>query len=433
MSAYSPHDLTIIRDLAKHAYDLALSDEMETRRARWRAVNGLRQPDRAPVWWRAFGAWETMIPSDTLRCTDETCRGIERGFRQDFYQWECGLDHVWPAWYPASGVFDCEQDHALGLPFGSQVQATDAGGFRYEHPVRALEDYDRLTPARWTFNSDKSATNVERMAELLGEAMPVRLTVTPPLVPALGTYLENLRGMAQMLDDLAFHPERVHRAMAALTEACLAAMRAAEASGQLSPNNTGPMFCSDPIGETYPDGKLRLHNLWGSANSQEFQEVSPRMQEEFLLNYQIPLFQQCGLVQYGCCEDLTHKIEAVLRIPNLRVFVSSYWTDLDKVIEATNGRLLHHVAPERRQGRLPRRPRADPQAPGDRHEEAPRLPLPGSLPRTGDPGGTSGAAEGVGSAGDQGSRGVGVGGGGHRGRFGGIAVSRSAEAPTGLG
>ncbi len=338
MLQYPASDLAVLRDLARRAYDLALSEEMETSRQRWRAVNGLRRPDRAPVWWQAHAAWETMVPSESLQCTDGTCRGIERQFRQDFYQWECGMDHVWPAWYPVGAAWHSESDHALGLPFGSQVQSTGVGGFRYEHPIKTLEDYDRLTPTRWEFDPQQSQENLGRMDDVLGEAMPVQLAVAPPFGWTLGYYLENLRGMAQMLDDLAFHPERVHRAMAQLTEASLAAMRAAETTGLLTPNNTGPMFCSDPIGETYPDGKLRLHNLWGAANSQEFQEVSPHMQEEFLLNYQIPLFSQFGMTQYGCCEDLTHKIDTVLRIPNLRVFVSSYWTDLDQVLEATQGR-----------------------------------------------------------------------------------------------
>lgn len=338
MTPYPASDLAVVRDLARRAQELAQSEEMETRRARWRAVNGLRRPDRAPVWWQAHAAWETMVPSDSLQCSDETCRELERQFRHDFYQWECGIDHVWPPWHAVGAVWKSELEHPLGLPFGGQVQSTGVGGFRYEHPLRALEDYDRLVPTRWEFDPEASARRVEEREELLGGAMPVVLQVSPPFGFTLGHYLENLRGMAQMLDDLAFHPERVHRAMAKLTEAALAALRAAEATGRLSPNHTGPMFCSDPIGETYPDGKLRLHNLWGAANSQEFQEVSPRMQEEFLLNYQIPLFQQFGLTQYGCCEDLTRKIEAVLRIPNLRVFVSSYWTDLDRVLEATQGR-----------------------------------------------------------------------------------------------
>jgi hypothetical protein len=144
--------------------------------------------------------------------------------------------------------------------------------------------------------------------------------------------------MAPMLDDLAFRPHLVHRAMAKLTEGVLRATRAAEATGLLTTNHHEPMNCSDPVNGEPPDGQVRLHNLWVGANSQEFQEVSPRMQEEFLLSYQIPIFQQFGAVQYGCCENLTRKIDLILRIPNLRVFVSSFWTDLDRVIEKTAGR-----------------------------------------------------------------------------------------------
>ena len=36
---------------------------------------------------------------------------------------------------------------------------------------------------------------------------------------------------------------------------------------------------------------------------------------------------------YGCCENLTNKIDGVLSIPNLRIFVCSAWTDLAKVVD----------------------------------------------------------------------------------------------------
>ena len=171
------------------------------------------------------------------------------------------------------------------------------------------------------------------MTDLLGDILPVRVTSGMPLSALFNVYLDQLRGMASMLEDLAFRPQMVHRVMAKMLEGVLRSLRALEDSGMLTPNHFGPMTCSDPFGELL-DGKVGLHNLWISANSQEYQEVSPAMWEEFLLNYQMPVFQQFGRVQYGCCEDLTHKIGGLLRVPNLRVFVSSYWTDLDKVVEA---------------------------------------------------------------------------------------------------
>lgn len=185
----------------------------------------------------------------------------------------------------------------------------------------------------FSYNAKRTERGVEAMQEILGDAMPVRLTCAPPLGPQLGTLLDKLRGMQPMLEDLAFCPERVHRCMAKLTEGVLAASRAAEATGLLTTNHHEPMQCSDVPNGDPGEGQIRLHNTWTGANSQEFQEVSPAMQEEFLLNYQIPIFQQFGAVWYGCCEDLTQKIEIVQRIPNLRVFVCSAWTDLERVVD----------------------------------------------------------------------------------------------------
>ena len=49
MSPFPPQDVAVVRELARRAYDLARSEEMESRRRRWRDVNGLRRPDRAQL------------------------------------------------------------------------------------------------------------------------------------------------------------------------------------------------------------------------------------------------------------------------------------------------------------------------------------------------------------------------------------------------
>ena len=42
------------------------------------------------------------------------------------------------------------------------------------------------------------------------------------------------------------------------------------------------------------------------------------LQEEFFLQYQLPVLAKFGLVAFGCCEDLTCKIDMLRKIPNLR-------------------------------------------------------------------------------------------------------------------
>jgi hypothetical protein len=63
---------------------------------------------------------------------------------------------------------------------------------------------------------------------------------------------------------------------------------------------------------------VKRDQLWGFAAAQEYAWVSPAMHEEFLLNYQMPIMEKFGLVAYGCCEDLTLKLDMLKKLPNLR-------------------------------------------------------------------------------------------------------------------
>jgi len=351
---FPPADVRVIRDLAKQAHELASSEEYEARRRRWRDVNERRRPDRPPVWCRPAGVWKDLLPPESLRCADPFCRRVEYALRQHLYKDSVGDDHIFEPWWGVGAVWDCDTEHVWGLPTGRLVESTALGGFRYDAPVKTPDDYERVTVPNFTYNHRKTQDALSRTADLLGDAMPVRLTCQPPIGPSQGIILQQLRGMEAMLDDLAFQPALVHRIMAKLTEGALRAARVVADSRLLTTNHHEPMFCSDPVNgaaavgqdRILPSGSqiarsappVKLHNLWVAANSQEFQVVSPRMQEEFLLNYQMPVLQQYGAVQYGCCEDLTHKIDIVLRIPNLRVFVCSPWTDLDRVVEKCGAR-----------------------------------------------------------------------------------------------
>jgi len=314
--------------------ELALSDEYEARRRRWRDVNGCRRPDRAPVWCRPAAAWREIMPPDSLACADPLCRRVETALRQHLHKHRIGDDHIMPPWWQVGAIFACDSKYVWGLPTRQSIGTTDRGGFKYYAPIETPEDYEKITVPTFTYDKGATERAVAQMQDLLGDAMPVRVGGHPPLGPQLGSTLEQLRGLEPMLEDLAFRPRLVHRAMAKLSEGVFRAQRVAEDAGVLTPNNHEPMTCSDPVNDAPASGPWRLEHLWTSANSQEFDLVSPAMHEEFLLSYQRVLMQQYGAAQYGCCESLTTKTDIVLRIPNLRVFVCSFWTDLDKVLEA---------------------------------------------------------------------------------------------------
>ena len=338
MMSNLPQERNLIRDLAAQYRELAESAEYETRRVRWRDVNGLRKSDRAPVWIRPAGVWSELLPQSELVCQDPYLREIEYRLRQDLLHDGLGDDHVIEPWWDVPAVFDCTNEHLFGLPTQVLVGSTDQGGWRFKPPLQTPENFEKVVLPDWSYNPEKSAQALEQAHDVFDGVLEVRQSCHPHLHQVLGVYLDQLRGMGEMMLDLYVQPHLIHRLMAKILETCLRDLRAVEASGLLTPNNYGGMRCCDPINGNPPPGQVRLHHLWGDGNSQEFDEVSPAMWEEFLLNYQKPALQQFGRVQYGCCEDLTQKVRGVLSIPNLRVFVCSFWTNLDTVLEAVEDR-----------------------------------------------------------------------------------------------
>jgi hypothetical protein len=59
-------------------------------------------------------------------------------------------------------------------------------------------------------------------------------------------------------------------------------------------------------------------DLWWFCAAQEFAVIGPEQFDEFLVQYQLPIIREFGLVAYGCCEDLTRKLGVLRQIPNLR-------------------------------------------------------------------------------------------------------------------
>jgi hypothetical protein len=338
MTIEEKQDLDTVRELARQVVELATSDEYELRRKRWRDVNALRKPDRYPVWCRPVGAWSELLPEESLTCTNRLYRGIERDFRQRLVKHDIGDDTIFEPWWGVGAAFDIDTPHTWGVPIKHTPAPGAGGAWKFDPPLKSEEDFDLLTLPTYTYNEEITKQSLSRMQEVFGDAMEVRLTCGVPLGAGLGGTATNLRGMEQLMYDMADRPDLVHRLMSHLQEGVLNAHKAVEDTGLLTLNNNGPMYCSDPPRDDAAPGNITRSDLLSGSESQEFQEVSPAMWEEFLLSYQIPILSKFWLVSYGCCENLTRKIEGVLKIPTLRIFVCSAWTNLQKVVDAVGDR-----------------------------------------------------------------------------------------------
>jgi len=327
-----------VRELARQVARLAASPENAAIMQRWRDVNALRVPDRAPVWCRPVGAWGELLPEEALLCRDEWLRGVERHLRMILIKCDIGDDSPVDPFYPVGAAIRCDPPNVWGVDIGRHMPGRGGGAWAYDPPLVTEADFDRLQMPRFSVDHEATERELERAHELVGDVLPPQLVCSTPLCPTLGTDAADLRGLEQMTLDMPLAPELMHRLMAHIRDANLQAVDDLEATGLLTRNNVGPMTCSEPVGPETADGHITRANLWAMANSQEFDHVSPAMWDEFCLAYQRPILERYGLVGYGCCESLTHKIDGVLSIPNLRIFVCSGWTDLDRVIERVGDR-----------------------------------------------------------------------------------------------
>ena len=319
-----------IRSLAERVATIAREPRMKAIKKRWADVNGLRTPDRAPVWCKPVGCWKEIITDDMLECSEPWLRQLEHRFLKTIHKRDIDDDEPVDEYLSVGAAFRREPENTWGVDIGRHASSEEGGAWGYDPPVKTADDLDKLQTPSFTYCPEETAERKSRLEDLLGDILPVKLVAGPLLNVTLGTDAAELRGLEQMMMDMIVVPAQMHRLMAHLRDANLSALDKLEATGLITANNTGPMICSDPISDTQTSA-LTAKNLWCMANSQEFDQVSPAMWEEFCLDYQKPIFERFGRVAYGCCENLTHKIDGVLSIPNLRIFVCSAWTDLAAV------------------------------------------------------------------------------------------------------
>ena len=70
----TPTERDYVRELARQIAEIAHSQENAVICKRWRDVNALRKPDRAPVWCRPVGVWSELLPESALKCADPYLR-----------------------------------------------------------------------------------------------------------------------------------------------------------------------------------------------------------------------------------------------------------------------------------------------------------------------------------------------------------------------
>ncbi len=344
----SPADRAYLRELARQVAEIAHLPIMEERRAMWRRHNRLERM-RPMVLVFPEGAWRELLPGSAMRCEGHRARAYEWSLRQALYHHQHIHDDtvIEPYWVVRKQV----QLSGWGLEPRRRPSAEPTGAWAFDPVIHTPEDLDRLRAPVVTVDEVATQRELGLAHELLGDIVDVTLRGVGVISFHLMAEYTALRGLEQVMIDMLDAPDMLHRAMAILEEGHRQTLAQYQALDLLQPNHDGEYHSSG--GVTYSDelpqsgdtGRVRLRDLWASAEAQEMAQVSPRMHAEFILPYEKRLLAPFGLNGYGCCEDLSRKMADVLTIPSLRRLSIAPFADVERCAEQLGDRCIYSWKP----------------------------------------------------------------------------------------
>jgi hypothetical protein len=364
----SASDRHALRELARQWMEFAALPVMQDRKRLWKAVHDLRA-ERPVILFET--AWiDGFVKDEELRCADPFLRSVEKNMRITLRQAaELGDDIVIEPHYRLGWkmVFS---DYGVPVEIRSAPGEQKSIAYSFSFPISKPEDIQRLRPRTIGVDRQKSLRLKAILEDVIGDILPVKLGNIDPFAYEFdvgeygdlgfnGNFFFGLTwqvyrfiGNQGLLYWVYDAPEAIHQLMSYMLEDRLRLFDYMEREGLLDLNTDSQMagprsygYVSD-LPEPGTRAQVQLKDLWGWAESQEFQSVSPAMYEEFVLPYLAKVSEKFGLVYYGCCERVDDRLPAILKaIPNLRSVSVSGWSDFAKVAELLGKKYVYSRKP----------------------------------------------------------------------------------------
>ncbi|MBE0698021.1 MAG: hypothetical protein IH586_13950, partial [Anaerolineaceae bacterium] len=231
--------------------------------------------------------------------------------------------------------------------------ADSLGAFRIEPVLRERSDIKKLRLPELVYDPADHQRRLAEMQDLFGDLLKVRRKGIAHVSYHLWSQYIHLRGETDFLTDFIDTPDMVHEVMAFFVEGHKHLLAQSIEQNLLSLNNDNTYHSSGGNGYTgelpapgFDPLRVRPGDLWASAESQELQGVSPAMQRNFAMAYERELLAPFGLTGYGCCEDLSRKLEDVLTLPHMRRISISPFADVERCAEILQGRAIYSWKPQ---------------------------------------------------------------------------------------
>ena len=366
----SDQDRSILRGLAEQQAVIASLSVNKERITEWTRLNGLGK-GRPLVWINDIEhrihnggprvriseiPWHEMNVNGELdlQATDAFCRAVEQQFRRRIYTWNhMQLDMVVePTFYSPLVIHDTGFGIRADVDVVRLDEETAAPSRRFHPQIIDERDLDKIQDPVVTHDEEASEVDYEALVNLFGDILRIEKRGIVSFSFAPWDQLIQWWGVQEALQDLVLRPELVHQAMDRLVSAQLVRLQQwrdlnllSFADGNYRVGSGGLGYSDELPREDFDAARVRSIDQWGHCTAQIFSAVSPRMHEEFALQYERRWLAQCGLAYYGCCEPLHDKMEILKSIPNLRKISMSAWADIEKTVDRADGKYVLSFKP----------------------------------------------------------------------------------------
>jgi hypothetical protein len=364
----SQKDRGIVRDLAAQWMEWASLPIMKERKRLWQAVHDLKA-ERPVILFET--AWiDEYVAEGEILCENPFLRSIEKSMRIALRQAaELGDDLVIEPYYRLGWQMKFS-DYGVPVEIRSPKGQDKSIAYSFSFPIASPQDIDKLRPRTFAVDRGKTRHRQEILEDVLGDVLPLKIGNYDPFIYEFdvgdygdlgftGNFFFGLTwqvyrfiGNQGLLYWVYDAPQAIHRLMSYMLEDRLALFDYFEKENLLAFNTDSQMagprsygYVSD-LPPADAQSRVRLKDLWGWAESQEFESISPAMYREFVLPYLARLSARFGLVYYGCCERVDDRLEMIVAaIPNLRSVSVSGWSDLARTAEILGRKYVYSRKP----------------------------------------------------------------------------------------
>lgn len=327
-------EVAMLRELSKKYMDAAQRQNGKKVKNAWRRLHDCSMERPMIYVWCILFTDEFEEIANPI-CETPIFREIEKKLKIDLYHYATGDDYILEPFIKIGPQHLGLNNGVWGVSFKKIHSEGGADQVYNDPPLKSLDDLSMIQPAAYSIDEKSSAEIHETLNDAIGDILPVYVGRQPPYSANLASVITKMRGMSQLMMDMVDNPEGLHRLSEKMYQAASDALDQADKNGGFSSPDQFIQSCpySNYTVDPFPMEKAHRKDLWCFAHAQEFTLISPDMHKEFAIDYQKPIMEQYAASAYGCCEDITHKIDILRSIKNLKQISVTPASNLEKCAE----------------------------------------------------------------------------------------------------